>query len=81
MKAKIGDVVAVEWEDAWFDQDEVSPIDWKDVMEMTTYGELRRLDPVVTVAGEPIAGGRDRATTHIPKAVVKRIRVLERREK
>jgi hypothetical protein len=75
---RLGDVVAVEWLDAWCDQDETTEGDWRDEKRPTTYGVLRRLGDVVTVVGEPFADGQNRATTHIPRAIVQRIRVLER---
>lgn len=79
MRPKVGDIVAVEWSDAWFDQDETTAADWKDNMNMTTHGVLARDGEVVTVVGEPADDGRGRATTHIPRAIVRRIRVLERK--
>lgn len=78
VKPRIGDIVAVEWLDAWCDQDETTESDWKNEKHATTYGVLRRNDDIVTVVGEPFSDGQNRATTHIPRAIVQRVRVLER---
>lgn len=74
--ARIGDAVAVEWEDAWIDHSESSPQDWKDGCPVTTYGVLLRRGKVVTVGSEVMPDGQYRATTHIPNGMVKRIRRL-----
>lgn len=78
MTPRLGDIVAVEWLDAWCDQDETNPADWRDEKRATTYGVLRRNGDVVSVVSEPFADGDNRSTTHIPRAIVQRIRVLER---
>lgn len=77
-RPRIGDVVAVDWVDAWFDPDETKEKDWRDSAPVTTYGILRRNGDVVTVVGEPSFDDQCRATTHIPRGMVQRIVVLHR---
>lgn len=80
LRPRVGDVVAVEWTDAWVDLDETRESDWKDEKRAVTFGVLRRNGDIVTVVSEPFADGENRATTHIPRGIVLRIRVLERGE-
>lgn len=74
--AKIGDVVAVEWDDAWCDQGETVPVDFRSSTPVTTYGILLRKGSIVTVAAEVMPDNQYRASTHIPKGMVTRIRKL-----
>jgi hypothetical protein len=77
MKAKLGDVVAVDWLDAWYDESETNEADWKSSMPVTTYGVLRRDGETVTVVGETLeAGVVSKGTTHIPRGMVVKIRKL-----
>jgi len=75
-KAKIGDIVAVEWQDAWCIHEESSENDWADSFALTTYGILRRNGDIVTVESETNVNGEGRCTTHIPRGIVSRIRRL-----
>lgn len=72
--AKVGDLVAVTWTDAWFDEPATTPDQWKDDCPMVTYGRLMRKGPIVTVAGEDAGPGEYRSVSHIPRGMVKRIR-------
>lgn len=76
-RPKAGDIVAVEWIDAWCDEQETREHDWKDSCVVTTYGVLRRNGDVVTVVSEPFKDGVGRSTTHIPRPLVRRVRRLE----
>lgn len=74
MRAKLGDVVSVEWFDAWCDQGQTRVADWANDCPVTTYGVLMRRGLVVTVVSEELPDGEYRTSTHIPAAMVKRIR-------
>ena len=71
-------MVAVEWHDAWFDQDQTDPEDFRADYLVRTVGFLVHEGPrVITVAHELLPDGDGfRAVTHIPLAIVERIRTL-----
>ena len=71
-------IVAVEWHDAWFDQDQTDPEDFRADYLVRTVGFLVHEGPrVITVAHELLPDGDGfRAVTHIPLAIVERIRTL-----
>lgn len=77
-RARLGDVVAVDWLDAWCDNETTTEKDWKGSFPVTTYGILCRNGDVVTVVGERFPGDEGRSTTHIPRVIVQRITVLQR---
>lgn len=76
--ARVGDLVAVVWEDAWCDEAESGPTDWWEACPVTSYGVLLRYGDVVSVGAEVMPEGAYRAVTHIPAGIVKEIRRLRR---
>ena len=77
-RARIGDLVRVEWQDAWVDHDESEVRDWKDAMPVSTLGYLLRDRPVVSVAAERLPDGKYRCVTHIPRSIVEKVEVIRR---
>jgi hypothetical protein len=71
-------LVVVEWHDAWFDEAQSTPDDFRDDYLVRTVGFLIADGPsVVTVAHEVLPDGDGfRAVTHIPLAIVERIHRL-----
>ena len=70
--------VLVEWHDAWFDQDQADPEDFRTDYLVRTLGFLVSETPtVITVAHELLPDGDGfRAVTHIPIAIVEAIHHL-----
>jgi hypothetical protein len=71
-------MVAVEWHDAWFDQDQTDAEQFRTDYLVRTIGFLIHEGPhVITVAHEVLPDGDGfRAVTHIPVAIVERIHCL-----
>jgi len=77
-RASVGDIVRVDWLDAWEDTGPIQEKDWRDTYPVTTYGILVRLGETVTIAAEALPEGDGyRGVTHVPVGVVIRIVVLE----
>ena len=69
---KIGDLVAVVWEDAWVDVAEHTEQDWKDEAVYTTFGLVVGLtEKLVRVTQDVFEdGGTYRCVTHIPLSLI-----------
>jgi len=83
-KAKLGDVVCVTWLDAWTETTEETVEQMSDTCIVTTTGELVRLEENIVSVGPEVVdygttGKKFRGCTHIPRAIVKDIKVLEAR--
>lgn len=71
---KIGDVVAVEWEDAWIDHTETSEEDWKDECLFWTFGIVVGMtQKKISVAMDVRYDAMYRSVAHIPWSIVKEI--------
>jgi hypothetical protein len=76
-KPKLGDKVTVYWEDAWFDEDTSTPVQWASKTAVETSGTLVREGEVISVAGEVCPEDHSyRAVSHIPTEMITRIEVL-----
>ena len=77
---RIGDLVEVEWLDAFYDHDTSRTHDWLDECRTFTRGELvRNTEDICSIAGETFpATGEYRAVTHIPRPMVVRVVLLRR---
>lgn len=74
---KVGDIVCVTWDDAWFDLDEGTPETWLWRKRAKTYGVLTRLTgTLVSVSSEVFEDGLYRGTTHIPRPMVVDVEVI-----
>ena len=71
-------MVMVEWQDAWFDQDQTDEDEFRTDYLVRTMGFLIDEGPhVVTVAHEVLPEGDGfRAVTHIPVPIIRRIHHL-----
>ena len=75
-RVDVGAIVEVIWADAWFEVDGSDP-PWREEFLVRTYGILlRRGAKVLTVASESLPDGQHRAISHIPRALVRRVRYL-----
>lgn len=66
----------VTWTDAWADNDESKPEDWKAELLVETIGWQVRTGKVVSVAQERFADGTFRCVTHIPKGMIRKVERL-----
>lgn len=71
---EVGDVVEVEWTDAWEDDEDEDATLWRDLYPVHTLGVVRRLYPVLSISTEtlPAADGY-RSVTHIPLGMVQKV--------
>lgn len=73
---KVGDLVAVDWNDATFTLDDTAESD-ADHFGVTTVGWLiRRSRATVWIASERLPSGAWRGVTRIPRRIVTAMRVL-----
>ena len=76
--SRVGQILIVEWDDAWIDESETRAHDWKDAWATMTYGLCVRDTPkLISIAQDKQPDDVYKGVTHIPRAIVRKIRRLK----